>query len=101
MWKNYFNDTKHRQRTEDVFPVVASLPPKNADAIFSAGETRAEKSVCTRRLYKTRKMEIFLDTELQEDGGALVLTSNLNEKEFEKVLKTRAFSSEKNILFWR
>ena len=100
MWKNYFNDTKHRQRTADVFPVVASLPPKNTDAIFSAGETRAEKSVCSP-LYNTRKMEIFLDTELQEHGGALVLTSNLNKKEFEKVLKIRAFSSEKNLLFWR
>ena len=45
MWKNYFNDTKHRQRKADVFPVVASLPPKNTEAIVSADETRAEKIV--------------------------------------------------------
>ena len=35
-------------RTADVFPVVASLPPKNK--FFSAGETEAEKIGCSRRL---------------------------------------------------
>ena len=34
-------------RTADVFPVVASIPP-------SAGETRAEKNRCSRRLWKCR-----------------------------------------------
>ena len=41
-----------------------------------------------------------VDIELQEHGGALVLTSNFNKKEFEKALKIRAFSTKKYSLFW-
>ena len=60
-------------RTEDLFPVVASLTPKNKL------ETRVEKNGCSRRLFITGKKEkkwktlCFVACSRCSDQGALIV----------------------------
>ena len=67
---NFLNCTN--LRTADVFPVVASLTPKNKR------ETRAEKNGCSRRLFITGKKKkwktlCFVACSRCSDQGALIV----------------------------